>query len=79
MQPGGISVVTQSAEPTKHYEIVVRQEEVPVPQSRFRRVLRKLLRRADPVKVIEVEELVEIVPQEPPQAMRGHVALMGKQ
>jgi hypothetical protein len=79
MQPGGFSVVTQSAEPTRHYQQVMRPTLVPAPETRLKRLWRRLLRREAPVKIIEVEELVELVPQDPPQAMRGHVALMGKQ
>jgi hypothetical protein len=79
MQPGGFSVVTQSAEPTKHYQQVMRPTLVPAPETRLKRLWRKLLRRPEPMVAVERPTLVEIIPQDPPQAVRGHVALMGKQ
>ena len=74
---GGMST-GQSTPLTKHYKKVVRKTKVPETESRLIRLWRKVRGGSPPMRVIETEELVEIIPQDPPQPVRGHVSMIGK-
>lgn len=63
---GGGMTSGQSTGETKSFEKVAR------PEGKLAKFWRKLRRQPEPY------DLVEVVPQEPPQPVRGHVHMIGK-